>query len=306
MQKAYLVEMERREQEACRRLVQMPFLSEGIFGRLGLQASFSWFILELRKDRLVSGLWGDVDILAGRLNWTDAAAFEALVSEERRRGGQGRHDSWNYQLAAMRLACACGITWPPPTSHLIGLEAKCAYLDPHAHRISHKALRSTKSSSNKVAKMRRQVESLLEMGLDEVVLLNIIANPPVSGPDGGAWISSLAVATESAAAMDLVLKQRLLEKCDAGHWVWSSGAVVGGYEFQRGSGCPQELRPSKGNGRLGSSTAVGAIRQEVESNLRIVFSQFATPLVFPVVFIDCKDCGTVHELPWDGTGCKVA
>jgi len=167
-------------------------------------------------------------------------------------------------------------------------------------------LRSRKSSPRKVAKARRRVESLLEMGLDEVALLDIIANPPVSGPDGGAWIFSLAVAAESSAAMASTLNRRLPEKCDAGHWVWSSGAVVGGYEFQRGAGCPQEVRPSKGNGRLRSSSAVGAMRQELERNLRIVFSQFPRPSVFPAVFVDCRDCGTVHELPWDGTGCKAA
>lgn len=306
MLEAYLIATPEREREACRRLVQMPFLSERMFWGLGLQASFSWFILEVRKERLVSGLQGDIDVLAGRLSWTDPTAFEELLVEERVTARGERHDSWNYQLAAMRLARAGGIAWPPLTSHLVGLEAKCAYLDPRAHRISTESLRSTKPSPKKVAKVRRQVESLLEMGLDEVALLDIIANPPVSGPDGGAWISSLVMATESEAAMDSVLKKRLPEKCDAGHWVWSSGAVVGGYEFQRGAGCPQERRPSKGNGRLGSSRAVGAIRQEVQSNLRIVFSQFATPLVFPVVFVDCKDCGTVHALPWDGTGCKVA
>jgi len=306
MHKAYLVETQEREREACRRLVQMPFLSEGVFRRLGLQASFSWFVLELRKDRVVSGLRGDVDVLGGWLGWTDPGAFEALVSEERIGAGGGRHDSWNYQLAALTLAHSGGIMWPPSTSHLVGLEAKCAYLDPHAPRISSKALRSTKSSSGKVAKVRRQVESLLGMGLNEVALLDIIANPPVSGPDGGAWISALAMATESTTAMASTLNGRLPAKCDAGHWVWSSGAVVGGYEFQRGAGCPQELRPSGGNPRLEDSSAVGAIRQEVERSLKKIFSQFATPLVFPAVFVDCTDCGTVHELPWDGTACKVA
>jgi hypothetical protein len=99
----YLIEIERREQEACRRLVQMPFLSAGMLGRLGLQASFSWFVLELRKERLVSGLRGDIDVLAGRLSWTDAATFEGLVVEERMAARAGRHDSWNDQLAAMKL-----------------------------------------------------------------------------------------------------------------------------------------------------------------------------------------------------------
>lgn len=306
MLEAYLIATPEREREACRRLVQMPFLSEGMFARLKLQASFSWFVLELRKERLVSGLRGDIDVLAGRLSWTDPAAFEELLAEERMAARDGRHDSWNYQLAAMKLARTGGIAWPPAANYLVGLEAKCAYLDPCADRISSDVLRSTKPSPRKVAKVRRQVESLLGMGLDEVALLDIIANPPVSGPDGGAWISSLAVAAESAAAMASTLNGRLPEECDAGHWVWSSGAVVGGYEFQRGAGCPQELRPSKGNGRLESSSAVGGLREELERNLRIIFSQFATPLVFPAVFVDCRDCGTVHELPWDGTRCKVA
>lgn len=283
----------------------MPFLAEGIFRGLGLQASFSWFLLEVRKDRLVPGLHGDVDILAGSLCWADQKQFETLVSEERRKAEVGRHDSWNYQFAALRLARSGGVMWPPSTKRLVGLEAKCAYLDPGDGRISSDALRTTKSSAGKMAKVRRQVESLLEMGLDQVALLDIIANPPVSGPDGGAWISSLAVATESAAAMSSILDRRLSEKCEAGHWVWSSGAVVGGYEFQRGAGCPQELRPCKGNGRLKSSSVVGGTRQEVEKNLGIVLAQFATPLVFPAVFVDCKNCGTVHALPWDGAGCKV-
>lgn len=83
-------------------------------------------------------------------------------------------------------------------------------------------------------------------GLNEVALLDIIANPPVSVPDGGAWISALAMATGSTTAMASTLNRRLPERCDVGNWVWSSGAVVGGYEFQRGAGCPQELGLAEG------------------------------------------------------------
>jgi hypothetical protein len=35
---SYLVDMSEREHEACRRLIQMPFLSEGLFASLGLVA----------------------------------------------------------------------------------------------------------------------------------------------------------------------------------------------------------------------------------------------------------------------------
>jgi len=274
-----------------------------MFGSLGLQASFSWFILQVEKERLVPSGRGDVDVLAGALSWTDPGAFDALVSEERANAQAGRHDSWNYQLAAMRLARTGGINWPPSTSHLVGVEAKCAYLDPRTERISAEALRSTKSSSRKADKIRRQVESLLDMGLNHAVLLDIIANPPVSGPDGGAWISALAVATESTSAMSSTLDKRLPEECEAAHWIWSSGAVVGGDEFHRGAGAPQELRPSRGNSRLTSSVASRSIREEMEHHLKALLSEFATPVVFPAIFVDCKACAAIHGLSWDGTAC---
>jgi hypothetical protein len=190
MGEGYLVAMPEREYEACRRLVQLPFLSERLFGSLGLQPEFSWYLLQIRKELLGTSLLGDVDILAGRLSWSDPDAFEALVAEERANAQPERHDSWNYKLAALRLARARGISWPPSCDHVVGLEAKCAYWEPCAG-----GLKSTKSG--KTRKIRRQVESLLEMGLDQVALLDIIANPPVSGPNGGAWISALNVAATS-------------------------------------------------------------------------------------------------------------
>ncbi|HEV2222210.1 MAG TPA: hypothetical protein VGR97_01225 [Candidatus Acidoferrales bacterium] len=304
MSEGYLVGMPEREHEACRRLVEMSFLSDGLFRSLGLQASFSWFILQIRKERLVPALRGDVDILAGPLSWTDAEAFHALVSEERANAQGGRHDSWNYQLAAIRMARAGGITWPPATGHLVGVEAKCAYLDPHTERISEEALRSTKSSPSKSDKIRRQVESLLDMELNHAVLLDIIANPPVAGPDGGAWISALAVASESTSAMSSTLGKRLPEECEAAHWVWSSGAVVGGDEFHRGAGAPLQLRASRGNSRLVKVVATRSMREEMEVRLTEILSKFPTPFGFPAIFVDCKDCGKLHGISWDGAACQ--
>jgi len=300
--KGYLTEISQREYEACRRLLLVPFLPERLFGSLGLQSSFSWFLLQVEKERLVPFLRGDIDILAGPLTWSDPVAFQTLLSEERANAQPDRHDSWNYLLAALRLARAGGIRWPPPTSRLVGVEAKCAYLDPRAERISLDNLKSTKSSQAKTNKIKRQVESLLDMGLDHAVLLDVIANPPVSGPDGGAWISALAVATESADAMSVILDQRLPLESPAAHWVWSSGAVVGGDELHRGAGTPLQLRPSKGNPQL-TSPATQAMRTEIQDTLKSIFLKFPTPLVFPVIFVDCKACSAIHALPWDDTAC---
>lgn len=304
MAEGYLTEISEREHEACRRLLLVPFLSERLFWSLGLQTSFSWFILQFEKERVVPSSRGDIDILAGPLTWTDPGAFQSLLSEERANAQPDRHDSWNHQLAALTLARAGGIRWPPPVNKLVGVEAKCAYLDPRADRIATETLRSTKSSAAKADKIKRQVESLLEMGLDHAVLLDIIANPPVSGPNGGAWISALAVAAESTYAMSSILDQRLPKESEAAHWVWSSGAVAGGDELRRGAGTPVELRPSRGNSRL-TSISTQLIRAEMEQRLHGLFSKFPTPLVFPAIFVDCKTCGTVHGLPWDDTVCET-
>jgi hypothetical protein len=304
--RGYLIEMSEREHEACRRLVQLPFLSERLFGAFGLQAEFSWFLLQVEKERLLPSSYGDIDILAGPLTWSDPEAFRALVSEERAHDRLGRHDSWNYKLAAMRLARAGGIVWPPSMARLVAVEAKCAYLDPRAERISKDALKSTKSSAAKVNKVRRQVHSLLNMGFDHAVLLDIIANPPVTGPDGGAWISALGVASESVAAMSTLLNERLPQECEVAHWVWSGGAVIGGDELHRGAGCPLELRASRGNSQLLTSTTTQSVRREMESRLAALLSEFPIPVSFPVVFADCRVCGTLHGVSWEGTPCGAA
>lgn len=305
MPEGYLVAMPEREHEACRRLLQLYFLSDRFLASLGLQSLFSWSILQIRKELLVPSLRGDVDILAGRLSWSETHVFDDLVSEERANDKVGRHDSWNYEIAARRLAHEGGIKWPPSTDHVIGVEAKCAYLDPSAERISAETLRSTKTSSGKTEKLRRQVDSLLEMGLNHAALLDIIANPPVSGPDGGAWISSLGVAATSIEAMFPVLEQRLRQDCEAAHWVWSIGSVVGGDEFHRGAGAPMELRSSRGNSLLANAVATRLMREEMEHHLIAMLSKFPTPFGFPAIFVDCKVCGTLHGISWDGAACQT-
>jgi len=255
-------------------------------------------------DHLIPAMRGDVDVLAGALSWSDPGTFTALVSEER-----ANHPDWhisrNYEMAALKLARAGGMKWPPSTDLLVGVEAKCAYWDSGTIGMSAGALKSAKGSGAKTRKIRRQVDTLLEIGLDHVVLLDMIANPPVSGPDGGAWISALAAATESTGAMSEILDRRLPPECEAAHWVWSIGSVVGGDEFHRGAGAPIELRLSRGNSHLEGSVATKSMRQEMEQKLTCMLSEFPRPLGFPTIFVDCKDCGSLHVLPWDGTGCEV-
>ena len=237
------------------------------------------------------------------LSWSDPDAFEALVAEERANAQAERHDSWNYKIAALKLARAGGISWPPSCDHLVGVEAKCAYWKPCAFGGPKEGLKSTKRG--KTEKIRKQIENLLEMGLDQVALLDIIANPPVSGRDGGAWISALNVAAMSRDAMFPILGGRLGDECEAAHWVWSIGAVLGGDELYRGAGAPIEVRSSRGNSRLASVISAQSARQEVVEHLRDMFANLQAPTIFPSIFLDCRDCRIVHVMPLDGSVCAV-
>jgi hypothetical protein len=58
------------------------------------------------------------------------------------------------------------------------------------------------------------------MGFDRVALLDIIANPPVSGIDGQAWFTAFNVADLSMQAFLPDLKSRLPLNSPAGHFVW--------------------------------------------------------------------------------------
>lgn len=144
---------------------------------------------------------------------------------------------------------------------------------------------------------------MFELGLDHVLLLDIIANPPMSGPDGGAWIMSLSLADSSSQAMSCVLRQRLPGDSEAAHWVWSLGSVAGGDESRRGAGAPVALRTGRGNLRLARSITTQAQRKEMEERLGAIFSTFDRPTAFPAVFLDCQRCRKIHAAPCADTGC---
>jgi len=78
----YLVEEPKREREAIHRLIDLKWVLDEILGPLGLHAGFSWFVLGLSKNRLCSFAEGDVDILAGKLEWGEPKEFEALLASE--------------------------------------------------------------------------------------------------------------------------------------------------------------------------------------------------------------------------------
>lgn len=291
----YLVDVnsQKREEEAIHRLLKIPFIAEQFFWSLGLNPVFSWYLLRIRQNRIVSSLRGDVDILAGKLSWKDPKEFESLVAAEAK-DRPNIHSSWHYDLAARKLAGSGGIKWPPATHYVVGIEAKCSYLLPHANSISKDTIKSQKSG--KVRKIRKQIESLLEMGFNKVALLDIIANPPASGPDGQAWLMALNIATTSEDEMSTVFSERLPANSPAGHWVWSIGSVIGGDESMRGAGAPVELRIAQENPFLHVNSGIQSRRQEMERNLSAILANLPSPRTLLASFVDCRTCGKIHRV----------
>ena len=290
----YLVDLPDREGQAIRRLLKSPFLPVGFVSSLGLDSGFAWYILEMRMDRL-SEFTGDIDLLAGQLRWRDPKAFDSLLAEEAKKAPDA-HPSWHSFTAALRLAADGGIRWPPPTNYLVGIEAKCAYIAPEAERISNQAIKSKKSSPQKIRRLQGQVERLVMMGFDKVALLDMIATPPALGRNINAWFEALYTALQAWDVMQPILKKRLPEESLAGHWTWPIGSIVGGDESQRGAGAPVELRSARDNLYLQKDAAVQKRRQRMNEKVEDLMNGLPPPRSFPVIFVDCRLCCGIHSL----------
>lgn len=291
----YLVEEPEREHMALQTLVTLSFMAEKILGSSQLNACFSWFILRLKKRRLKPSFDGDIDLLAGPLTWNDSR--EASVKfEEQRRLHPDWHPSQIESLTARMLAESGAIKWPPSTNKLLAIEAKCAYLSPRAQRVIREELKSTKTSRSKLAHTRAQIMSLLNLGFDRVILLDMIANPPMSGNgDGQPWIAAATLADMSRRAMLPDLKNRLPSNSPAGHFVWSIGSVAGGDESQRGAGVPIEIRAAVQNPFL-ERTDIQENRATIEDNLSKELQRLPQPRNLSVLFQDCINCGQIHSV----------
>jgi hypothetical protein len=204
------------------------------------------------------------------------------------------HLTWRYYLAALDIAEAGGIEWPPRTDYLVGIETKYLYLDPKAREINENTVKSRKSSPSAVRRIRLKLEHLAAMGLDKVALLEFIGNPPASGVDSRTWSIASNIASASENAMAPVFKKRLPANSIAGHWVCSIGAVAAGDETMRGSGGTTEYHPIRDN-PWSSDPATTSRRAEMQKNLHAIFSKFPKPRSFPALYINCKPCGNLHR-----------
>lgn len=274
----YLTEVpsQSREDVAVRRLLGTPFMIEGLLEPLKIHPEVWWAITKVPHGRLVSGFHGDTDIILGRLTLDDPRLLAPTMDQWRERY-PGAHPGMYGYFAALELAEAGGLKWPPSLDYLVAIETKCFGYD-HEER-THTSL---KSSHAKVNRIRRQVDLLTQMGFNRAVLLDFIPNPPAAGAREHAWLEAAEQAQRSVDEAGAVLAGRLAVESPAGHVVVSWGTVLGGDETERGAGVPQWLREARENPHLGDP-AVCQRREELERNLREILVTFPRPRRFPAL-----------------------
>ena len=287
-------EQQYRESIATHHLMQNLVLSERLLEPLGL-SRFCWAILELRLEKVIGGVSGEIDIVAGPLLFADPTEFEAerLLAEPKL--PVGAHPSLAEFFAAKAVADRHGILWPPPLEYLAGVEVKCAYN-------SDGIIKSGKMSRDKVKGIRKQLARDLDLGLNRVALLDIIAHQPTTSEgDGVAWMAAATQARSSVRTMGPILAARLADQLPDGnylpdptlipvaHFVWSIGSVGGGDEIFRGAGAPILLRQAQRNPRI-------VDRSALQIGLHNILAGLPQPTCWPVLVKDCSTCNTIHSI----------
>ena len=283
----YLIDIEdqNRESESIRHLLRSPLHKEYLLSPMGL-GGLSWIVMEVDNIHLVPSIIGEVDILAGPLEFRVPEDFRKVLKRQQTERPDW-HPSWHEILAAKEISEAGGILWPPTTDYVVGVEVKCAYF---ADR-----LYSTKHSTSHVKGILKQVDRLGKMGVDRMALLDVIANPPSDGVNSNAWFEAAGRAQNSLKEMRDILEARLPAGTPAGQFVWSAGAVVGGDESIRGAGVPSMLRPGLMNPALAAGDAkVLANRGVLLARISEMLRGLPQPTFFPAIFAGCRVCKKIR------------
>lgn len=156
----------------------------------------------------------------------------------------------------------------------------------------------TKSSLQKIRKLRLEIDKLINLGLDKVALLDLMANPPADGINMAAWANASAIADKTENAMARIINDRLPSDSIAGHWVYSLGAVVGGDELMRGSGYPNQYRIPQPN-NFATQTDTYNRRQMMEHSITSIFNDVSNPYSLPALYINCRACRRIHRCAMD-------
>lgn len=274
----HLIEVPNQEREtaAIRTLLDTDPLIQPLFHSIGLRWPLCWCMIQLPQEKLISGRRGDVDILAGNLNWNDAEQFDMVVRAERDRLPHF-HPSWHYDFAMRRLASDGGLAWPPSIDHVVAIEVKCSYFAERPHA----------TKRGKARDIRKQIGGLLKMAFDRVVLLDVIANEPATGAGIGAWTTAAWRAHDNLKEMRPIFDQRIISGCKVDHFAISIGSVVGKPENLRGAGRPTCLHLGGTNFDRKDVQAV-SIRSQLNCNIGSIWNVERRPNCFPVVLWCCR------------------
>jgi len=292
----YLIDVadQNRESESIRHLLASPMHTECLLGPMGL-GSLCWIVMEVNNTRLVPSVIGEVDILAGPLEFREPDEFRRVLTRNRAEHPDW-HPSWHDLLAAKEIAEAGGILWPPSPAYVVGVEVKCAYFSDR--------LRSAKGSKRHVRGIQKQVDRLATMGVDRMALLDVIANPPSTGENSNAWLEAAGRSQDSIREMETILQAHLPEGTAAAQFVWSAGSVAGGDEAIRGAGAPRMLRPGLVNPALVANNAeVVANRKTLLGGVDRMLATLPRPSFSPAIFAGCRSCDEIRQF---GSPCSCA
>ena len=299
---SYLVENVECERSFLRRLWGLWHHLAPILTALGFNPHCCWALIEIDMGDLGTSLKGDVDVLVGRTAFSDPKQFEAALNGILEQMKTARPNALiqfmnPYTVAADSVAWSGGLRWPPPTDYLAVIEVKCSRLsldvDPYRSALDERNMRSTKSSWQKVDRIRLEINKLLALGLNKVALLDLIANPPADGINMDAWANASMIADKTEKAMGRVINGRLPSNSLGGHWVYSMGAVAGGDETMRGAGFPNQYRVPQDN-KIVIGSEIESRRQKVEQTIASIFSKIPNPHSLPAIYINCRTCQTNH------------
>jgi hypothetical protein len=187
----YLVEDPERENKAVELFLEHG-LRENFQRSMGIWNQNWWVVRNFQKRRLGEN-GGDIDLLFGLCVFRDGA-------------------------------------WEPSYEFLAGVEAKCFYrtFEEDTFRTG-RNFKSVKDSHQKFKTIQGQIRWMVDAGLDSMVFLDLIANPPSDSFLGAA---GLAGDSFDKAINEVV---RNFDLPDLGHYRMSIGSVAGGTERMRGS-----------------------------------------------------------------------
>jgi hypothetical protein len=119
----YIIEAnsQERETEAIRHLAGSP-LKDELLGAFGFDAQ-NFVIVEAQKPKLTPGVVGDIDILAGNLDFKDWADYRSALAEMETKNPK-YPDVLKTQLVGKIVSEAGGLKWPPEPIFVAGIEVK--------------------------------------------------------------------------------------------------------------------------------------------------------------------------------------